>query len=78
MQYNTRKHNKKYILNIKNYFWIFYTGNIYIWELTSQYGGVKMNYIKEYEINVGILVIFETLKSLESSYYSYLPQKLKS
>ncbi len=37
-----------------------------------------MNYIKEYEINVGILVIFETLKSLESSYYSYLPQKLKS
>ena len=37
-----------------------------------------MERIKEYEINVGILVIFETLKSLESSYYSYLPQKLKS
>ena len=35
-----------------------------------------MNCIKEYEININILV-YETLKSLESSYYSYLPQRVK-
>lgn len=36
-----------------------------------------MNRLKEYEININILVIYETLKSLESSYYSYLPQRIK-
>ena len=36
-----------------------------------------MNCVKDHEINIGILVIFETLKSLESSYYGCLPQNVK-